>query len=423
MLKNAYHPQGEALLWEQFLEHLKRTLRVTNLHPATVEYLSHPKRVVGVPVPVTMDDGTVRFFMGYRVIHDISLGPSKGGVRFHPSVSLGGTLGLAALMTLKSAVYGLPYGGAAGGVVVDPKSVSRREIERLSRRYTAELVSLIGPDEDILGPDLGTDARVMAWIMDTFSMNKGQTVPGVVTGKPPSLGGSASRVDSAGRGLVYVLQEMARKHGMPIKGARVAVQGFGQVGKAVAQAASAEGLKVIAVSTSRGGVYHREGLDMKALEAYHGREGHFLGFPWATEITNAELLSLDVDYLVPAALENVLTKENVSSVRAKMVLEGANGATAPEAEDALLSRGVVVVPDIVANGGGLVVSYLEWVQDLAMFFFEESEVQARLKDSVTRALEATLAKSQGLNTSLRMGAYALALERVNLAARLRGVYP
>ncbi|MCS7068343.1 MAG: Glu/Leu/Phe/Val dehydrogenase [Meiothermus sp.] len=422
-LRNTYRPPGDASLWDSFLRRLESTIKVARIHPATIEYLTHPKRSVGVSLPVVMDDGSVRNFTAYRVIHNIARGPALGGVRYHPEVGLGQTCGMAAWMTLKSAVFGLPFGGSAGGVVVDPDKLSRRELERVSRRYVTELIELIGPDEDVLAPDLGTNETVMAWFQDTFTMSRGQTTLSAVTGKPTQLGGVAVRDEGGGQGLVYVLSDLAQVFGWPVVGASVAIQGFGQVGSAVARYAVREGLRVVAVSTSRGGVYNPEGLDVAALEQHYAERGHLEGFPGGQPITNHELLTLKVNYLVPAAVEGVINERNARQIAAQVVLEGANGAITPEAEYLLKLQGIQIVPDILANGGGLVLSYLEWVQDLSMLFFEEGEVQQKLREFVHQSLQAVLERAKPLQGDLRAGAYALALERINEASRLRGVYP
>lgn len=422
MLKSAYRPPGDSALWDSFLFSLERTLRVARISPTTAEFLTHPKRAVSVALPIQMDDGKVRFFTGYRVLHDISRGPAFGGVRYHPGVSLGQTCGLAAWMTLKAAVYNLPYGGAAGGITIDPKSLSSQELERLSRRYISSLTTLIGPEEDILAPDVGTDARIMAWFMDTYSMNVGQTVAGVVTGKPDTLGGSHGETEAGGQALVYILEELAARERLPVRGATLAIQGFGYLGRSVARTAHKEGLKVVAVATSKGGVYDPAGLDVAALERHYQQHGSLVGFP-AQAVLNEQLLTLDVDYLVPAAIEGVIHENNAGKIRAKTVLEGANGAITPEADRLLRSRGVLVVPDVLAGGGGMVLSYLEWVQGLVMFFWDEAEVEAKLRETVREAFAEVSARAQSLENDLRLGAYALALERINEAAVLRGVYP
>lgn len=423
MLRHAYRPPGDASLWESFLRRLEVTLRLSNIHPETVQYLTHPKRIVGIAVPIKMDDGVVHHFTGYRVIHNFTRGPALGGVRYHPQVTLGQTCGMAAWMTLKSAVYGLPFGGSAGGIEVDPSKLSKRELERLSRRYVTELIELIGPDEDILAPDVGTTDQVMAWYQDTFTMTRGETSLSAVTGKPQGVGGIAVPDDGGGQGLVYVLSDLAAAKGWDIQGASVAIQGFGMVGGAVARYAVKEGLKVVAVSTSRGGVYNPDGLDVAALESYYKLNKHLDGFEGGTAITNHELLTLPVDYLVPAAVEESITEHNAHSIRAKVVIEGANGAIAPEAEYILKGKGIFVVPDVLANGGGLVFSYLEWVQDLSMLFFDEGEIQNRLREFIHQTLIAVQGRAADLNDDLRVGAYVLALERINEASRLRGVYP
>jgi glutamate dehydrogenase (NAD(P)+) len=422
-LRNAYRPPGDSSLWDSFLRRLEATIQVAKIHPATIQYLTHPKRMVGISLPVVMDDGAVRNFTAYRVIHNIARGPALGGVRYHPEVGLGLTCGMAAWMTLKSAVFGLPFGGSAGGVTVEPAKLSRRELERLSRRYVTELIELIGPDEDVLAPDVGTNATVMAWFQDTFTMTRGQTALSAVTGKPTQLGGVAVRDEGGGQGLVYALADLAQVKGWPVDGASMAIQGFGQVGSAVARYAVKEGLKVVAVSTSRGGVYNPEGLDVVALEQHYAQHGHLEGFPGGRFITNHELLTLKVNYLVPAAIEGVIHEHNAQQITAQVVLEGANGAITPEAEYLLKLQGVQVVPDILANGGGLVLSYLEWVQDLSMFFFEEVEIQQKLREFIHQSLQAVLERAKPLQGDLRAGAYALAVERINEASRLRGVYP
>lgn len=422
-LRNAYRPPGDASLWESFLRRLEATIKVAKIHPATIQYLIHPKRSVGVSLPVVMDDGGVRNFTAYRVIHNIARGPALGGVRFHPEVGLGQTCGMAAWMTLKSAVFGLPFGGSAGGVVVDPDKLSRRELERLSRRYVTELIELIGPDEDVLAPDVGTNETVMAWFQDTFAMTRGQTTLSAITGKPTQLGGVAIKDEGGGQGLVYVLSDLAQVNGWPVVGASIAIQGFGQVGSAVARYAVKEGLKVVAISTSQGGVHNPEGLDVAALEQHYADRGHLDGFAGGKHITNHELLTLKVNYLVPAAVEGVINEHNAQQIAAQVVLEGANGAITPEAEYLLKLQGIRVVPDILANGGGLVLSYLEWVQDLSMLFFEEGEVQQKLREFIHQSLQAVLERAKPLQGDLRTSAYALAVERINEASRLRGVYP
>lgn len=422
-LRNAYRPPGDAGLWESFLRHLEATTKVARIHPATIQYLTHPKRSVGVSLPVVMDDGGVQTFTAYRVIHNSARGPALGGVRYHPKVGLGHTCGMAAWMSLKAAVFGLPFGGSAGGVAVDPGRLSRRELERVSRRYVTELIELIGPDEDVLAPDVGTNQTVMAWFQDTFAMTRGQTTLSAVTGKPAQLGGVAIKDEGGGQGLVYLLSDLAQVNGWPVDGASIAIQGFGQVGSAVARYAVKEGLKVVAISTSKGGVHNPEGLDVAALEQHYSERGHLGGFPGGKQITNHELLALKVKYLVPAALEGVINGQNAQQIAAQVVLEGANGAITPEADNLLTQQGTYIVPDILASGGGLVLSYLEWVQDLSMLFFEEGEVRQKLREFIHQSLQAVLERAKPLQGDLRTSAYALAVERINEASRLRGVYP
>lgn len=428
MSLSAYRPPEDPGLWGAFLERMERTLRAVNIHPTTVEYLAHPKRLVTVSLPVVMDDGKVRVFQGYRVVHDIARGPAKGGMRIHPKVTLGQTAGLAAWMTLKAAVYDLPFGGAAGGIAADPRLLSPRELERLVRRYTAELVNLIGPDMDVLGPDLGTDQQVMAWIMDTYSMTVGSTVPGVVTGKPHALGGSEGRDDAAGLGVALVLAELARRRGLPLKGAKVVVQGFGQVGGSLALHAQRMGLKVVAVSTARGAMYEEDGIPVAEVLRHYEATRELPRYDFAPAASPKgehleELFALPVDYLVLAALEGALDGDMAKRVQAQAVLEAANFGLTPEAEAYLLGKGVLVVPDLLTGGGGLLASYLEWVQDLNMFFWSEEEVRQSFAKSVARAVAEVCERAEALSTDLRTGAMALALERVNEATRLRGVYP
>ncbi len=415
----AYRPPDDPGLWGLYLEHLERAWSWVRMDPSTLEYLAHPKRLVTLSLPVIMDDGKVRVFQGYRVVHDIARGPAKGGVRLHPGVSLGQTAALAAWMTLKAAVFNLPFGGAAGGIALDPKGLSRRELERAVRRYTAELVNLIGPDIDILGPDLGTDPEVMAWIMDTYSMTVGGTVPGVVTGKPEALGGVLGRHDAVGLGAFLVLEALAQKQDLPLEGARVAVQGFGQVGAGFAQEAYARGFKVVALSTRRGTMYDPGGLPLAEVLAHYQEKGDLPRYDLAPE----EIFGLEAEYLVLAAQEGALDGERARGVRAKVILELANFGLAPEAEAYLLGQGVLVLPDLLTGGGGLLASYLEWVQDLNMFFWDLEETLAHFRERVEATVAEVLERAEALGREVRAGALALALERLDEASRLRGVYP
>jgi glutamate dehydrogenase (NAD(P)+) len=406
---------------------LRKVAGLLDLDPGVVEILAHPKRELTVNFPVRMDDGTTRVFTGYRVQHNEARGPVKGGIRYSPMVSLDEVRALAMWMTWKCAVVNLPYGGAKGGVIVDPKTLSDGELERLTRRYASEISIVIGPSEDIPAPDMGTDGRIMGWIMDTFSMHHGHSVPGVVTGKPVAIGGSLGRVEATGRGVLYITQEACRATGREFKGATVAIQGFGNVGSVAARLLAQAGARVVAVSDSRGGVYHPDGLDVEYLYARRKPSGligdHDLSLFPHRDITNAELLELPVDILIPAALEGQITERNASQIQARMIVEAANGPTTDAADAVLAERDVYLVPDILANAGGVVVSYFEWVQDLQSFFWEESEVNQRLERIMVNAFTevSTLAQAQGVR--LREAAYIVALQRVIEALQIRGIYP
>jgi len=381
------------------------------------------KREFTVNFPVRMDNGSTRVFTGYRVHHNEARGPVKGGLRFHPSVTLDEVRALAMWMTWKCAVANLPYGGAKGGVVVDPRALSTSELETLTRRYTTEISMLIGPEKDIPAPDMGTDARVMAWIMDTYSMHHGHSVPGVVTGKPVSVGGSSGRLEATGRGILYIVQEATRYFGMPLEGATVAVQGFGNVGSVAARLLCQAGARVVAVSDSRGALHDGHGLDVDAI-AEHKRAGRYLpDFHPGDHITGEEIVALPVDVLIPAALEGQIHGRNADRVAAKLIVEGANGPLTPEADRILAEKQVLVVPDILANAGGVIVSYLEWVQDLQSFFWEEDEVNQRLHRLMTRSFHDVLAASEKEGVSMREAAYMLGVSRVVEAVQARGIYP
>lgn len=388
------------------------------------EVLRHCKREFITNFPVQMDDGSIRVFTGYRVAHNEARGPVKGGLRYSLNVSLDEVRALAMWMTWKCAVAGLPYGGAKGGVIVDPRSLSRRELERLTRRFTAEMVNLIGPDEDVPAPDMGTDAQVMAWVMDTYSMIRGHSTPAVVTGKPVTIGGSSGRVEATGRGVLFVTQRACTRFGVPFKGARVAVQGFGNVGSVAAKLMSDAGATVVAVSDSKGGIYAEDGLgDISALIATQKERGFVPDGHPGRHITNEELLELPVDILVPAALEGQLHGGNAARVRARMIVEGANGPTTPEADRILGEKGIIVVPDIVANSGGVIVSYFEWVQDLQSFFWEEDEVNNRLQHLIERSFDEVAAIQDETHCTMREAAYMLAVRRVVEATEVRGIFP
>jgi glutamate dehydrogenase (NAD(P)+) len=393
------------------------------LEPGMRDVLRYPKRELIVHFPVQMDGGIHWVFTGYRVQHNNSLGPSKGGIRYHPSVTLDEVRALAMWMTWKCALVQLPYGGAKGGVICDPAGLSPRELEALTRRYTTEISSFLGPEADIPAPDVGTNPQVMAWVMDTYSMHKGHTVPAVVTGKPIAIGGSQGRVEATGRGCMLMAREAARHCGFELPGARVAVQGFGSVGSAAAAITRQQGAKVVAVSEVQGGIYNAAGLDIPAVLEHRRLTGSIAGFPEAEPISNAALLELPCDILIPAALDSQITHENASRVQARVIVEGANGPTTPEADRILSDAGVFVVPDILANSGGVIVSYFEWVQDLQAFFWTESEVNQKLEQIMVLSFRDVLAYAQSMGVGMRAAALMLGVDRVAEATRLRGIYP
>ncbi len=404
----------------QQLRHVGETFGIdSNL----INVLERCKKSVEVSIPVTMDDGSVGVFEGHRVTHNIARGPSKGGIRYHPGVTRDEVKALAMLMTWKCALMGLPFGGAKGGVVCDPKRLSRGEVERLTRRYTSEIINEIGPEKDIPAPDVGTDASVMAWIFDTFSMNKGHSVLGVVTGKPLAIGGSLGREEATARGALYVIADALKEEDRALEGIRVVVQGFGNVGRQLARMLAEEGAVVIAVSDSSGGVHASGGLDIASVLAHKSEHGTLAGFSGADAITNEELLLLECDVLAPCALEQVISEENAAQVKARIVCEGANGPVTPSADEILEDRGVLVLPDVLANAGGVVVSYFEWVQGLQEYFWREDEVNARLNKIVTRAFRETWETRAQHGTSMRMAAYGLGVRRVAEATVTRGLYP
>jgi len=387
------------------------------------ETLRRPKRVLVVDVPIKLDNGTIAHFEGYRVQHNLSRGPGKGGLRFHPNVTLCEVMALAAWMSIKNAVVNLPFGGAKGGVRVDPRKLSRGELERLTRRYTSEINVLLGHDRDIPAPDINTDEQVMAWMMDTFSANQGRTAMGVVTGKPVSLGGSLGRRDATGRGVFIAAREAAKKLGLPIDGARVVVQGFGNVGEAAARIFAEHGARVIAIQDETGTVENANGLDVAALQSFRAVRGSFERFPGGDLLPDADLWRLPCEFLVPAALEAQITAANAASVRARVIVEGANGPTTPDADRILRAQGSLVVPDVLANAGGVTVSYFEWVQDIASFFWSGTEINQRLDRIMTDAFNAVWDLAERYRISLRTAAYALACGRLLAARAQRGLYP
>ena len=376
-----------------------------------------------VSVPTMMDDGTLKVHTGYRVQHNNTLGPFKGGIRYHPDVTLDEITALAMLMTWKCALMGLPYGGAKGGIPCDPRAMSRGELERMTRRYTSEIFLIIGPDMDILAPDLGTDEQIMAWLMDTYSMQRGVTVPGVVTGKPLLLGGSLGRGQATGRGVYYVAVEAAKLLGLTLEGARVAVQGFGNVGRTVAHQLKQEGCRVVAVTGSRGGRYQPDGLDLDRLVAHVAGGGRLEDCPEGDRIANTELLEVPCEILVPAAVSGQITEANAHRIRARIMAEGANAPTTPMADMILRELGVLVIPDILANAGGVTVSYFEWVQDLQFYFWTEREINLRLREIMSAAFQRVHAVAEQHRTDLRTAALMIAVKRVTDGHRLRGTYP
>jgi glutamate dehydrogenase (NAD(P)+) len=393
------------------------------LDPDIHQRLRLPRRALVVSIPVLMDSGKTEVFTGYRVHHSTVLGPTKGGIRYAPDVDLGEVSALAMLMSWKCALMGLPYGGAKGGVRCNPRALSVREKEGLTRRYTAEIILLIGPDLDIPAPDLGTDEQTMAWMMDTYSMTQGKSVPGVVTGKPLIVGGSAGRREATGRGIVYVIYQAARHLGYELRDRKVAVQGFGNVGSVAARLLWREGCVIVAVSDVKGGIYSPGGLDIRQLEAHIAEAGTVVGFPGTEPVTNEELMTLPCDILVPAAVGGQIHAGNADRVKAGLIAEGANGPTTPEADVILKDRGVTVIPDILANAGGVVVSYFEWVQGLQYYFWRESEITARLQEVMTRAFNRVWALAAKEGTDLRTAALMEGIKRVAEGYKVRGLYP
>ncbi len=393
-----------------------------NIDKTMLEILKQPRRSVMVKLPIQMDDGHFEVFTGYRVQHSITRGPAKGGVRFHPDVSLDEVSALAAWMTWKCAVVGIPFGGAKGGITCDPTRMSKGELERLTRRYTADLMEVLGPDIDVPAPDVNTNAQIMAWMMDTYSMHARHTVTSVVTGKPIQLGGSLGRREATGRGLLFTIREACKHKGIELKGARCVVQGFGNVGSVTAELLYLEGAKIIGVCDVYGGLYNDDGIDILALSEHVKATGKTVGFKGAEPLDRNEILWLDCDVLVPAALENVIKSSNAENVKAAIVAEGANGPTTTRADKILESRGIFVIPDIVANSGGVTVSYFEWVQDRIGYFWTEDEVNRRLETIMVKAFSDVLAVSLEHNCNMRMAAFMLAIKRVLDVTMLRGVY-
>jgi glutamate dehydrogenase (NAD(P)+) len=387
------------------------------------QILRTPKRVLEVSIPTKMDNGQIKVFTGYRVQHNVSRGPAKGGIRYHPNVTLDEVKALATWMTWKCAAVNIPYGGGKGGVICDPKRMSKAELERMTRRYTSEILPIIGPEQDIPAPDVYTDSQTMAWIMDTYSMTKGYSTLGVVTGKPVSIGGSEGRKEATARGVLVVVEEACKVKKMSLRGASVAIQGFGNAGSMVAKLFADKKARIVAISDSRGGVFNSRGIDPLKAMRYKERSGTVVGMPGTSRISNDDLLTMKCDILVPAALENVITLNNVDQIKAKIVAEAANGPTTPHADEALARKGVLVLPDILANAGGVTASYFEWVQDLQSFFWPLAEVNAKLESILRRAFLEVYESMRKHRTHMRTGAYVLAVGRVADATLVRGLFP
>jgi len=409
--------------WGIFLQQVDRVTPYLGDLSRWVETLTRPKRILIVDVPIQMDDGRIAHFEGYRVQHNTSRGPGKGGVRFHQDVTLSEVMALSAWMSIKNAAVNVPFGGAKGGIRVDPRQLSRGELERVTRRYTSEIGLIIGPTKDIPAPDVNTNEQVMAWMMDTYSMNVGENATGVVTGKPIDLGGSLGRREATGRGVFTVGQEAAARIGLELKGARVAVQGFGNVGGVAARLFAEAGARVVAVQDHAGTVYQDSGLDLAALQAHVQRQGSVLDFAGAQPVSQDSFWDVDCDILIPAALEQQITAANAHRIRARLVIEGANGPTTPQADDILHERGVLVLPDVIANAGGVTVSYFEWVQDFSSFFWSEDEINARLIKIMRDAFAAVWQVASEHQVSLRTATFIIACQRILRARDLRGLYP
>jgi glutamate dehydrogenase (NAD(P)+) len=409
-------------VFDAMLQEFDGAARLIGLDPGLWKTLTHPKRQVIVSCPIVMDDGRVEVFTGYRVQYNIALGPAKGGIRFHPGVTLDEVKALSAWMTWKCAVAGVPFGGGKGGVICDPTKMSKRELESLTRRYISEIADIIGPDKDVPAPDVNTNEQTMAWVMDTYSMKMGVSTTAVVTGKPIIMGGSLGRREATGRGVMITAREAAKHLGLNIQGATVAVQGFGNVGSVSADLLCKIGAKIVAVTDWKGGVQNDKGLDITKLIAYVAEHKTVAGFSGGTPLDPAKIFEMPVDILVPAALENQITMDNVDKIKAKLVVEGANGPTTPDAHQSLHKRGIFVIPDILANAGGVTTSYFEWVQDRHGYFWEEAEVNLRLERKMVEAFQKCLETSLRYKTDMRTAAYIVAISRVAEVTKLRGMY-
>ncbi len=421
------HSQGTVCRRSELLEatslQVDLAAQKLGLDPGLLKILKEPKRILTVSIPVRMDDGSIEVFRGFRVQHNLTRGPAKGGIRYHPEVDMEEVIALAMLMTWKCAVVDIPYGGAKGGVICNPKELSMGELERLTRRFTSEISIIIGPEKDIPAPDVYTNPQVMAWLMDTFSMHHGFSVPAVVTGKPIEVGGSQGRNEATGRGVVFTIEEAASRMRINLAESTAVIQGFGNVGTVAAADLNALGCRILAVSDSRGGIYSENGLDLAEVSAHKARTGSVTGYPDARPVSNEEILTLECDILVPSALENVITVNNSRLVKARLVAEGANGPTAFEADQILYDRGITVIPDILANAGGVVVSYFEWVQGLQNFYWTKDEVNRQLRRRMVSSFREVHDLKESRQVSMRMAAYMLALDRVTRAMKLRGLYP
>ncbi|MDA8259938.1 MAG: Glu/Leu/Phe/Val dehydrogenase [Betaproteobacteria bacterium] len=413
------HPEP----WSSFIEQIDRVAPYLGPLSHWLETLKRPKRILVVDVPIVRDDGSIAHFEGYRVQHNLSRGPGKGGVRFHPAVSLNEVMALAGWMTIKNAALGLPYGGAKGGVRIDPRAFSRAELERITRRYTSEIGIVIGPDKDIPAPDVGTDQQTMAWMMDTYSVNVGHTASGVVTGKPIALGGSLGRQEATGRGVFIAAREAGSRIGVPIAGARVVVQGFGNVGGIAARIFREHGARVVALQDAEASIANPAGIDITAALAHAAAHGSLAGFAGAEPISENDFWQTESEYFVPAALEGQVTPARARELRTRIVVEGANGPTTPAADDILKERNILVIPDVLANAGGVTVSYFEWVQDFSSFFWSEDEINVRLENIMVKAFAAIWQMAEERKVSVRTAAFIIACQRVLAAREQRGLYP
>jgi len=409
-------------LFDEMLTEFEDAAKILSLEPGIWRILTSPKRQIIVSCPVQMDSGEIVVYTGFRVQYNISLGPAKGGIRYHPNVTLDEVTALAAWMTWKCSIAHIPFGGGKGGIIVDPSLLSARELEALTRRYISELIDAIGPEKDVPAPDVNTNEQTMAWIMDTYSMHVGHTETAVVTGKPIEIGGSLGRREATGRGVTICAREAAKHLGFDIKGAKIGIQGFGNVGSVSGALLAEQGATIVAVADFKGGVHNAKGLDMPALLEYAARNKTVAGFKGGDALTNEELFKTDVDILIPAALENQITMDNVAGIRARVIVEGANGPTTPEANNQLHDRGVLVVPDILANSGGVIASYFEWVQDRHGYFWTEQEVNERLELKIMQSFHAVREISVAFKVDMRTAAYVVAIKRVADVTRIRGMY-